>query len=309
MEISVPWRQIRLAVGTVYIVALVVFCVHNGVPTSRLSLAALVMTGLAITMLGRGWRQVVRMIADWLPFTAALVLYDRSRGIADGIGLRLHMADVVDVEKAMFAGHVPTVWLQQHLYTPGQAHWYDALMSLIYLSHFLVTPILAAFLWLRNRELWLYYVSRVVVLSFLGLITYVVFPEAPPWMASQHGLIGPVQRISAIGWQWMGAGFAQDALQSAQQDGSNPVAAMPSLHLAFATLAAIMATRLVRNRWNRLFLLYPVAMGFCLVYTGEHYVLDLLVGLAYALGTHYAVDYVRTRWRERNRAEARVAPD
>ena len=33
-------------------------------------------------------------------------------------------------------------------------------------------------------------------------------------------------------------------------------------------------------------MLYPVAMGFTLVYCGEHYVLDLLAGVVYALVVH-----------------------
>jgi membrane-associated phospholipid phosphatase len=63
----------------------------------------------------------------------------------------------------------------------------------------------------------------------------------------------------------------------------NPVAAMPSLHMAFATLAAGFFW-FGRRWWQRILLaLYPIAMGVTLVYGGEHYVIDELVGVAYAL--------------------------
>jgi membrane-associated phospholipid phosphatase len=61
--------------------------------------------------------------------------------------------------------------------------------------------------------------------------------------------------------------------------GGNPLAAMPSLH--FAT--SLMGAHLLREAgplpgtigWT-----YAIALGFALVYLGEHYVVDLLAGTA-----------------------------
>jgi membrane-associated phospholipid phosphatase len=179
-------------------------------------------------------------------------------------------------------------------------HWYDALCTLVYTSHFLATPVLAAVLWLRDRTAWLRYISRVVVLAVAGLVTYCFFPESPPWMAAQNGLSAPVARLSARGWIWLHASNLNDVLANAQKEGSNPVAAMPSLHTAFAVLVAITIGARLRSRWRWLLVLYPMAMGFTLVYCGEHYVLDLVVGAIYAVVVHLAL----TRW-ERRRAARR----
>jgi membrane-associated phospholipid phosphatase len=94
-----------------------------------------------------------------------------------------------------------------------------------------------------------------------------------------------------------------DLLGQAQNDGANPVAAMPSLHVAFAALVAIFVATRIRSKWRRLAYLYPVAMGFTLVYTGEHYVLDLVVGVAYAVAAHL----VMNRW-EARRGRRPVVP-
>jgi membrane-associated phospholipid phosphatase len=37
------------------------------------------------------------------------------------------------------------------------------------------------------------------------------------------------------------------------------------------------------GRWRWLLALYPVAMGFTLVYTAEHFVIDILLGWLYAV--------------------------
>jgi membrane-associated phospholipid phosphatase len=137
-----------------------------------------------------------------------------------------------------------------------------------------------------------------VLLAVAGLVTYCLFPEAPPWYAADNGLSAPVDRLSARGWIWLHASNLNDVLANAQKEGSNPVAAMPSLHTAFAVLVAIMIGVRLRSRWRWLLALYPAAMGFTLVYCGEHYVLDLVFGAIYAVVVHLALN----AWERRRRA-------
>ena len=292
MRPDLGWKYARIAGLSLYAVILGVLTVVHGVPTGRLPLAAIIVTGLLLTRVGQGWRRLGQVFVDWAPFTTVLLLYDRTRGLADHLGIPLHEGDIAHVERWVFGGVDPTVWLQHHLYNAAQpldAHWYDAVCTLIYTSHFLATPIVAAILWLRARELWIRYISRVIVLSFSGLITYVLFPEAPPWLAARDGYLAPVGRLSARGWIWLHAGNIDALLARAQSGGSNAVAAMPSLHTAFATLIALFIGSLLRTRWRYLLALYPLAMAFTLVYTGEHYVLDCVAGALYALAVHYGV--------------------
>ena len=294
------WRWIKGCAAIAYVGLLTWIFMDEGVPTGRLPLMALTVAGLAIACLGQGWRRLLRVGLDWLPFTLVLMAYDHSRVVATVVNLPLHESDIASAENRMFGGHIPAAWLQDHLYTPNAVHWYDAAATLIYATHFVATPALAAFLWLRNRGLWLSYITRVVGLAFAGLVTYVLFPEAPPWLAARDGLIDPVARTSARGWIWLHAGNLQEILTSAQRDGANPVAAMPSLHIAFATLVALFIAPYLTRRWRYLAAGYPIAMGGVLVYTGEHYVLDLVAGVAYALAVHAVV----TRW-EMKRVETK----
>jgi len=63
--------------------------------------------------------------------------------------------------------------------------------------------------------------------------------------------------------------------------GRNPFAAMPSLHFATSVMAAHLLGEVGRVEaaigWA-----YAVALGFALVYLGEHYVIDLIGALALA---------------------------
>jgi PAP2 superfamily protein len=64
----------------------------------------------------------------------------------------------------------------------------------------------------------------------------------------------------------------------------NPVAAVPSLHTAFAVLTCLVLFPVARRFWQRAALVgYAVLMPLVLVWAGEHYVLDTLLGGGYAV--------------------------
>ncbi len=294
------WALIRRRTAIGYFLLLAAVVVFVGVPTDRFSLLLIILSGLGITCLGRGWRSFLLVIRDWLPFTLVLVAYDLSRGLAKLVNLPLHESDIAHVERWCFGG-IPTVWLQHRFLTPGSPHWYDALATVIYTSHFLATPIVATVLWLRDRRVWLAFITRIIALSVAGVITYTFFPAAPPWYAARDGVIGPVIRASARGWLWLHINHAGNLLSEGQA-ASNPVAAMPSLHTAFATIITLFVLSWLHSRWRFLIVVYPFAMGLALVYLGEHYVIDVVAGVVYALVVHLLVSAWERRRDRRRRS-------
>ena len=62
---------------------------------------------------------------------------------------------------------------------------------------------------------------------------------------------------------------------------ANQLAAMPSLHMAWAAWCAIVLWRLSRSPWVRgAAVLYPCMTALAVLVTGDHYLLDILAGLA-----------------------------
>jgi membrane-associated phospholipid phosphatase len=145
-------------------------------------------------------------------------------------------------------------------------------------------PMVAIVLWIRNRERFRIWMNMVIVLAVAGVATYFVYPMAPPWLADDGGVFpgSYVGRYSSEGFDLIGLHLV-GGLVSQGQYLVNPVAAMPSLHTAYATLAAGFFW-FGRRWWHKLLLAcYPLAMGFTLLYGGEHYLIDELAGAAYAL--------------------------
>ncbi|HET6448738.1 MAG TPA: phosphatase PAP2 family protein [Conexibacter sp.] len=238
-----------------------------------------------------GWLRGV--VVDWLPFFLVMTAYDLARGGADGWLAPTHFLPQADVDRWLFGGRVPTAWLQQHLHQPGHVRWFEVAAFVVYVSHFFVTPLLAAALWLRDRWRSRRFAAALALLTLLGSLTFVAFPAAPPWMASQHGLIEPVSRLIPQLWTWSGVG-AETGVVGTGYRYANEVAAVPSLHAALALLVAMSVWP--RHWWARLLVgAYPLAMALAIVYTGEHYVADVLLGWLYAVASFRAVSWLASR--------------
>ncbi len=290
------WEVVRRGALVIYFAALIVWSAHYGIPVQRELVIAWVCGALACACVGRPPRQMLRLVTDWLPIVAVLAVYDFTRGAADSLGIGVHVHPMIDFDRTLFFGHVPTEWLQSYTYDPGTVHWWDVAFTLVYTSYFIVPFALAGWLWARDHAAFVRFTRRLVSLALAGLATYIVFPAAPPWMAAQMGLLENVHRTTATGWEVLGVGTA--GLFSEGQAGVNLVAAVPSLHSAFTALVAMFLWPRVGRRVRWLLPLYPLAMAVTLMSTGEHYFFDVLLGWSYA----GAVMYAWSLW-ERRRSE------
>ncbi|WP_291525700.1 phosphatase PAP2 family protein [Branchiibius sp. NY16-3462-2] len=315
----------RLSVAA-YLVVLAAYCMFVGVPIDRVGMTLWIVAGLSVLCIGRGWRAWRMTLLAWLPFEGVLLAYDYSYGFAGRfngeldvmgfpmqgatnlLGMPLHTTFPIEADRWLFGGTLPGQWLQEHLRADGPIGWVGVPVTLTYLSHFVVTPMVAVALWIWNRDRFLKWVRAVVSLAVVGLSIYLLFPMAPPWLATQQGLIPgwSIVRANGDGFHFMGLRIAQDVLADGQAR-SNPVAAMPSLHMAFATLAVLFFWSSVRRSLRPLLLLYPAMMAFTLLYSGEHYAIDEIAGVLAALlvtAFWWWVD----RWWQRRRSAGEV-PD
>lgn len=298
VTVGTRWRMVGLAAfGGAFIAT----ACTGTLPINDRDLMLLWLIGaVAIVVVGRESRAALRLVRDWLPFVAALFIYDYSRNIALEVGMPLQITPQIDADRVLGFGKVPTVWMQRALLEPHHFAWWEGAILVVYLSHFVVPYAAAAWLWARDHDDWWRYTVRFLSLIAAGLITYVLVPAAPPWMAAQRGALGHgvhVQRSIVRGFHVLHLDLAKPVF-SEGQGAVNLTAAVPSLHAAFAALVAVFFWPRVRNRLGRLLLaVYPLAMAFTLVLSGEHYVIDILLGWAYVAG-------VMVGWREIERRYA-----
>jgi membrane-associated phospholipid phosphatase len=272
------WRRRRIALFVVYVAAFAIATVLWGFPASRDRVIVWVLAGLVIAVVGQP-HALARLAVDFLPVIVFLYAYDLLRGAADGLRGHVYALPQLRVDEWLFGGTAPTVTLQRALWSPGHAHVWDYFAFLVYLTYFIVPVTVAAVLWRRAPAVFHRYVSLWIGLSFAALATYALYPASPPWLASRQGLLPHVARITPFMSRHVGVDLSR---VMGSQAFVNKVAAVPSLHAATALLISLFFwSRTTRWRW--LLVLYPLAMGASLVYLGEHYASDVLLGWIYAV--------------------------
>jgi membrane-associated phospholipid phosphatase len=168
--------------------------------------------------------------------------------------------------------------------------------------------VLAAILWKFAHERFRRYTTLLVGLTFAALVTYVLYPAVPPWLASHNAEFPPTAKIIDEMWTHIGLGNGASVF-SATGHFADPVAAMPSLHAAYPVLLMLFFWKSAgRFRW--LLPLYPLAMAFTLVYTGEHFVIDVIFGWLYAITIFVVGNRLFDRYEARraNRATTPASP-
>jgi membrane-associated phospholipid phosphatase len=271
-----------------------------GVPVDRVAVTLWILGAFVFANVGKPLRAQRNMLRDWSVFAAMLFAYEYSRGLADQLGVPVQKTLVRDMDRLMFFGADPSVWLQERLNISSNLAWYEYPLAVTYMTHFILPMGTAVLLWWMSREQWVRYVRRLSILFFLAVATYAVLPVAPPWMISKEGLIGPIKRITARGWTDMGLHTVSKLFERGSAI-ANPVAAMPSLHAACALLVVVFFWSKMRIWMKPIALVLPAAMAFCLVYFGEHYVADIIFGFAYV----WLACVLSTRWEDKHVYKAR----
>jgi hypothetical protein len=223
-----------------------------------------------------------RFARDWLPVIGGVFAYAMSGQIAQHVGLTVHYRFQIDMERFLFGGYIPTIWLQDHLYH-GQTRVLEQAVVALYTSHFVVPLILGFYLWWTRRRVgFRLLMLTLLATSVIGELTFVLAPTAPPWLASEKGYLPPVHHILKSAMTDSGLGAAAGHVGSA---GSyNIVAAMPSLHAAWPLVGLLVARHVRANRAVvALLALQLLGVLFAIVYAGEHYFADAIVGWIYAL--------------------------
>jgi membrane-associated phospholipid phosphatase len=244
-------------------------------------------------------RRARRFALDFVPFAALLVIYAQSRGIAHLLHPHPHYVPQLNTDRFVF-GIVPSEELQHWLWT-GTQQWYDRLVLTVTRLHFIVPPLLAFALWVKRRALFYRFAATLITLSFAGALTFFLFPAAPPWAAGEQGLLPGLIRIPHNPAAGPSGAHGYHSISISKLIDPNPYAAIPSLHAGYAFLCFLFVVTLAwKTRWRwwalAVGVTYPIAQSFAAVYTGNHYVIDLVIGYGYAAAALLAVSWF---WRRR----------
>jgi PAP2 superfamily len=232
----------------------------------------------------------------WVEALALLWLLWVYEALTNFAPLRLHAAvahaeGLLHAEQALHLDpeRALDTWLAgQHTLGVILSDYYDN-------AHFVVTFGLLGWLWWRRADIYRPLRNSLVLVNLLAFVVFWLYPVAPPRMLA--GFIDIVESSHAFG------SFHSGSLASHADE----LAAMPSLHIAWAAWCGLALWRMSARRWVRgLAILYPFLTAFAVIATGNHFVFDLIGGLlAIALSVAIVQLAERGRAARRRRGEAR----
>lgn len=218
----------------------------------------------------------------WFLYVAGIFLYTLLRSYADETAIPVQMTYAIEFDRWL-PGPMPTTWLQEQFFDPNAVAWQDYAAVAVHWSFFIAPHLAAVLVFVFRRDLFARYVVLQVGIMYAGLVLFFLVPTAPPWLAEQQGHLPGVYRIM----DFVGGSVNASTYESfhASLGEPNSVAAMPSIHMA-VTFALFLWALEYERRWAVPLLLYSLLMGLTLVYLGEHYVVDELVGIVWAVGVY-----------------------
>jgi PAP2 superfamily len=208
------------------------------------------------------------------------------------------------IDRIIGRGRLPTHRLQKALGRPGEVRPHDLALSWVHWSWFLVPHGTAAYTLLFHHDRFVRSAILIAATFDLGLVVYWALPTAPPWYAAEIGRIGPIRRIMVEAGERFWKNLWRPLYDGLE---GNPFAAMPSLHFGTSVMAARVLSD-VGRRQGLLGWTYALTLGFGLVYLGEHYVIDLIAGLALAETVRRAEPHVGPLLLEAGRRIQRLEP-
>lgn len=264
---------IRVGIGTVLITAATL------TNRSYLGWGLFVTFAIVLVPLGR-----VRSFAlSFIPYAAVWFIFTALRSLADETALaRTLNMNVARFERWLFGGELPTISLQDAFYDPAGLRFHDYFFTAIHWSYFIIPHFVAVRAWQRDPRLFRHYLSALTLLLGVGLGIYFLIPANPPWLAGESfdsPAAATVIRIMEPVGESLGGGLYQASYKVVGE--SNPIAAMPSIHMAITFLLVFPAAYFGR-RWAILAWIYSALMAAALVYLGEHYIIDVAVGMLIA---------------------------
>lgn len=246
------------------------------------------------------FNQAKEMLKRLLPFVVLLLVYESFRGLVPHINHRVNYLWMPWADRVMFGGTLPTTTLQNWLWH-GSAQWYDFMFYGFYMLHFILPISLAILIWKTRVQYYWQFIATYLSVSFAGFLTFLAFPAAPPWLAAEKGLIEPITRVSTNIFFSLGV---QDFPSVYNKISPNPVAAVPSLHAAYATLLVIFVYKLYGWKWTLLAAVYPFMIYLGTTYMGEHYFVDELIGALYAVVGYFAVAWIFKHFKAKSAAKS-----
>jgi inositol phosphorylceramide synthase catalytic subunit len=234
-----------------------------------------------------------RFITAFFIFVIYWIVYDSMRIYPNYLVNTVHIRQPYEFEKSLFGISVSGKILTPNEYFKSHTHVVsDIIAGIFYINWVPVPLVFALYLLIKDKINFLRFAYAFVLANFIGFIIYYLYPAAPPWYVDQYGFDFNLHTpASAAGLSRVDEYFGIHLFHSIYSKNANIFAAIPSLHAAYPLIVLYFGLRRRMGRINILFFVFLAGIWFAAVYSGHHYIIDLLIGAACAFVSLFLFEY------------------
>jgi membrane-associated phospholipid phosphatase len=246
-----------------------------------------------------------RFILGFSVFIVFWIIFDSMKAFPNYRYNVVHIGSIYNAEKSLFGINGVT---PNEFWATRTRDWLDLLAGAFYLCWIPLPLAFAGYLFYKEdkKDMFLRFSLTFLLVNLLGFVIYYVYPAAPPWYVQQYGFgFNPHTPGNTAGLGRFDSLLHVKVFAGLYAKSSNVFAAMPSLHASYPLIVLYYGLR-TRQGWiNLLFGTIMAGIWFAAVYSGHHYVLDVLAGIACGLTGIVLFNYLDSkmggfhRWVER----------
>ncbi len=224
------------------------------------------------------------------------IIYDSMRILPNYEVSAVHIKQPYELEKNLFG-----ITFNHHLLTPNEyfdlvhTKLLDIISGLFYINWVPVPIAFAVYLYFKDKTLFIKFSMVFLLVNILGFIIYYLYPAAPPWYVKLYGFdlhLGVPGNTAGLGRFDKLTGIPIFA--GLYEKNANVLAAMPSLHASYPVIVLFYGIKKKLGWVNIFFVLFMLGIWFSAVYSGHHYIIDVVMGVMLALVVLFSFEKITT---------------
>lgn len=231
-------------------------------------------------------KQTRKFVLAFSIFIIYWIVYDSMRVFPNYLYNTVHILQPYLFEKSLFGISYHGVSLTPNeFFAATHTSFLDILTGIFYLN-WVPLPLMFAFYFYATgkKNLFLGFSLVFFITNIIGFVGYYVYPAAPPWYIAAHGNEFIADTMGSR------AGFANfdqligvDVFKNIYDKNANVFAAIPSLHSSYPVVLIYFASKLKKSWITAFLVLFTFGIWFSAVYSGHHYIIDVILGLGCAI--------------------------
>ncbi len=225
---------------------------------------------------------IQKLVVAFLPIILFVLIYDFMRVYPNYMVNPIDTKGLYDLEMQLFGFNSTNGTLIPSEYFNNN-HWLitDILSGIFYLCWVPLPIVYGLYLYFtKQKRICIRFTSAFLLVNLIGFAGYYIHPAAPPWYVMQYGFVPDFSIGGHV------AGFARfdeffncGIFNMLYCKNSNVFAAVPSMHSAYVPVALYYAFVAKQNYlWIAVLLFVSVGIWFSAVYSGHHYIIDVILG-------------------------------